>query len=377
MKRRAACIAAIRSLHASKEGSEDAGHLLIESDNSFPTAAGLASSAAGYASLVFSLSNAYNLGCTPTELSALARQGSGSACRSLMGGFVKWEMGSLPDGTDSFAVQVADELHWPEVCVVVAVVSDRQKTTSSTAGMQTSVNTSPLLKASENVYRHAHYCYLTRLRLCLFCAHSTAPRPSCLRACWRWNPQSKVSVASVYIQIAGVATYKPSAFSRILPPDKDFEAVGRLTMMDSNQFHATCLDTYPPISYLTSTSHAIQRLVHGLNDDAGSIKAAYTFDAGPNACILTLKQDVPALVALLCSHFGPSPGTSTKAADFLHGPCTMWQEMCGVDPSAASHLPVGPETAWQSCMGPTGTHSDSVKYLMLTNVGGGPEVESQ
>jgi diphosphomevalonate decarboxylase len=48
--------------------------------------------------------------------------GSGSACRSLDGGFVKWNMGELKDGRDSIAVQVADEKHWPEIRVLILVV---------------------------------------------------------------------------------------------------------------------------------------------------------------------------------------------------------------------------------------------------------------
>ncbi len=59
---------------------------------------------------------------------------------------MKWNKGEREDGTDSFAVQVADEHHWPEMEVLVCVVSDKKKTTSSTAGMQTSWATSKLLK---------------------------------------------------------------------------------------------------------------------------------------------------------------------------------------------------------------------------------------
>ena len=76
--------------------------LHIASVNSFPTAAGLASSAAGYACLVAALAEFYGLSTAdeefPGQLSAIARQGSGSACRSLHGGFVAWREGRRPDG---------------------------------------------------------------------------------------------------------------------------------------------------------------------------------------------------------------------------------------------------------------------------------------
>jgi diphosphomevalonate decarboxylase len=51
----------------------------------------------------------------PGQLSTIARQGSGSASRSLYGGFVKWQKGVKADGSDSIAIQVADENHWPEM----------------------------------------------------------------------------------------------------------------------------------------------------------------------------------------------------------------------------------------------------------------------
>merc|ERR1712037_513738 len=68
----------------------------VSSYNNFPTGAGLASSAAGYAALVTALSKLYNSResfCG--EFSIIARRGSGSSCRSLYGGFVYWRMGSL------------------------------------------------------------------------------------------------------------------------------------------------------------------------------------------------------------------------------------------------------------------------------------------
>ena len=85
-------------------------HVCIVSVNTFPTGAGLASSAAGFACLVSALAKLY---CVmeeyPGQITAIARQGSGSASRSIFGGFVRWQMGERPDGTDSIAIQIADE----------------------------------------------------------------------------------------------------------------------------------------------------------------------------------------------------------------------------------------------------------------------------
>lgn len=84
--------------------------LHISSVNTFPTGAGLASSAAGLACFVASLADVFAAKEEyPGQFTAIARQGSGSASRSLFGGFVKWEKGEKPCGSDSIAVQIADE----------------------------------------------------------------------------------------------------------------------------------------------------------------------------------------------------------------------------------------------------------------------------
>ena len=231
-------------------------HVHVASYNTFPTAAGLASSAAGYAALVAALAKLFHAEESyEGELSAIARQGSGSACRSLYGGFVAWRMGGeKEDWSDSIAEQIAPETHWPEIRALILVVSDAKKDTSSTAGMSTSVATSPLLahRAKEVV------------------------------------PGRMVTIEKAWL-------------------DRDFETFGKLTMMDSNQFHATCMDTYPPIFYMNDVSKSVIRIVHVYNEWAGELRAAYTFDAGPNAVLYTLDKFSVELCALMLK-FYPSFG---------------------------------------------------------------------
>jgi diphosphomevalonate decarboxylase len=74
----------------------------IVSRNNFPTAAGLASSAAGFGALATAINEALGLGLDKKGLSMLARRGSGSATRSIHGGFVHWHRAEKDDGTDSF-----------------------------------------------------------------------------------------------------------------------------------------------------------------------------------------------------------------------------------------------------------------------------------
>ena len=243
-RRLQACLAHLRRLRVDLEtvlGDDkplSKQYLHIVSSNNFPTAAGLASSAAGFAALVRAVADLFQLDHTSEELSVIARQGSGSACRSLFGGYVKWDMGEAQDGRDSRAVLVAPQAHWPDMRAAIFVVSGLKKTVSSTNGMQTTVRTSTLFRE-----RIEH----------------VVPK------------RIKQMEAAIL--------------------ERDFQAFAKLTMADSNQFHAVCLDSDPPIMYLNDTSRLIILSVNKLNTSSNKLVAAYTFDAGPNAVIFYLEQD--------------------------------------------------------------------------------------
>ena len=219
----------------------------IVSANSFPTAAGLASSAAGYAALTIALADVFGVPLN-ADLTTVARMGSGSACRSLYGGLVAWNAGKKADGTDSVAVKIAPRSSWLDITILV--LNDEKKHTSSTSGMVRSVDTSDLLRFRAK--------------------HVVSPRI---------EEMSK-------------------AFK-----SQNFETFGTLMMRDSNQFHATCLDTYPPVFYLTDDSRKVINFVHTANEKAGRIRAAYTFDAGPNAVIFTQSKDTESFLNDLQKHF--------------------------------------------------------------------------
>jgi len=114
----------------------------IRSTNSFPTSAGLASSASGFAALALAASKAAGLDLTQQELSVLARRGSGSAARSIVGGFAFWHEGSAEDGSDSYAEELAPQDHWDLRCVVLVTVKG-PKDVPSTEGMNHTMRTSP------------------------------------------------------------------------------------------------------------------------------------------------------------------------------------------------------------------------------------------
>ena len=236
--------------------------LHIVSENNFPTAAGLASSAAGFAALVRAIADLFQLPQSPAELSRIARQGSGSACRSMFGGYVAWNMGSKEDGSDSLAEQIAEDTYWPEMRAAICVVSAAKKGVSSTAGMQATVATSSLFQQRANI---------------------VVPE--------------RMELMTKAIQ------------------ERNFATFADLTMKDSNSFHAVCLDTSPPIFYMNDTSRGIIRLVEELNRVAGKVVAAYTFDAGPNAVIYYLQENEHLVMALLKTCFEGVPGLENVNGD--------------------------------------------------------------
>lgn len=258
-KRTLACLSNLRALRKALEDADaslpklSTFPLRIVSENNFPTAAGLASSAAGFAALVRAVANLYQLPQSPRELSRIARQGSGSACRSLMGGYVAWRTGEQADGSDSLAEEVAPASHWPEMRALILVVSAEKKDVPSTEGMQTTVATSDL--------------FPTR-------AQTVVPeRMDAIEAAIR---------------------------------DRDFPKFAEITMRDSNTFHATCLDSWPPIFYMNDVSRAAVRLVHDINRAVGRTVAAYTFDAGPNAVIYYEEKDSELVAGTIKSILGAS-----------------------------------------------------------------------
>lgn len=225
-----------RALEYMRKKSGIKGHALIVSENNFPTSSGIASSASGGATLVFALSDALGLKMTRREMSIIARQISGSACRSVYGGIVEWKKGKKPDGSDSFARQVIKPSYWGDLRDVITIVDTSKKKISSSVGHHTTIATSTLYK---NRPKHA---------------------------------DAEVKIIK-------------DAIKR-----KDFQAMAEIIMRDSNDMHATMLDTWPPIMYLNDNSRDIIYAIHELNEKKGRYVAAYTFDAGANAHIITTED---------------------------------------------------------------------------------------
>ncbi len=204
----------------------------VATNFNFPIGAGLASSASASASLTLAGCSALGMNFDKRQLSILARQGSGSSCRSIYGGYVKWLKANASEG--SYAVQIADENHF-DIRDVIAVVSKEEKAVSSRDGMRTTVETSPLFKSRlQNV---------------------------------------EVSLKDMEKAIL----------------DKDFEAIGRLAEADCLSMHATMLTSQPPLIYWEPITVKLMKYVEQWRDDG--ISAYFTIDAGPNVHILTLPED--------------------------------------------------------------------------------------
>lgn len=116
--------------------------LRLYSENNFPTGAGLASSASGFAALTLAAARALDVSMSHEALAHVARQGSGSAPRSLDGGFVEMARGTRADGTDCHATQLYPAEYFP-LRVVIAIFDERPKSILSTEGMLHTQKTSP------------------------------------------------------------------------------------------------------------------------------------------------------------------------------------------------------------------------------------------
>jgi diphosphomevalonate decarboxylase len=230
-------VSAFLGIVREKAGTDSKAKVMTE--NNFPTAAGLASSASGYAALALAASKAAGLSLDAKELSMLARRGSGSAARSIHGGFVEWKKGEKDDGSDCYAEQVAPPGHWPEFRMLTTIVSSARKKVKSRAGMAQTVATSPMYRA--------------------------------------WLETVEPDIEAVRQGITG----------------KDFEKVGSVSEANTIKMHATMITTKPPIIYWQPATMAVIHAVLAWRDEG--IKCYFTIDAGPQMKVMCLEKDAAML----------------------------------------------------------------------------------
>jgi diphosphomevalonate decarboxylase len=211
----------------------------VTSENNFPMGAGIASSASAFAALAVAASEAANLHLSEADLSRLARRGSGSACRSVPGGYVEWQAGQ--GDADSFAYSIAPPEHW-DLVDCVAVVSQAHKHTGSTEG-----------------HALAHVSPLQSARL--------AGAPHRLDECRRAILQ------------------------------QDFAAFTRVVELDSYMMHAVMMTSTPPLLYWQPGTLAVLQAVRDWRQDG--LPACCTIDAGPNVHVICPAADAEEVVRRL------------------------------------------------------------------------------
>ncbi|GAA0690236.1 hypothetical protein GCM10009104_16130 [Marinobacterium maritimum] len=205
----------------------------VETRNNIPTAAGLASSASGFAALTLALNDALALDLPPEHLSILARMGSGSACRSLFTGFVEWEMGQREDGLDSHGVQL--DQAWPGFCIGLVEVDAGEKATDSRSGMQRTVETAHLYQS--------------------------------------WPLQAAADLSKLQQAIT----------------ERDFALLGQTAEQNALSMHATMIASWPPLLYWQPESVAAMQKVWQLREQG--LQVYFTMDAGPNLKLLFQHED--------------------------------------------------------------------------------------
>jgi diphosphomevalonate decarboxylase len=219
-----------------------AGHMAraeVDSASNFPTGAGLASSASAFAALTLAASQAAGLDLSGADLSRLARRGSGSACRSIFGGFVEWTAGL--DEPSSYAAPLAPADHWPLIDLI-AVVSTKEKGVGSSEGHRLAA-TSPL------------------------------------------------QAGRVLAAEGRLAACREAIFAR------DFSRLAAVVEEDSDLMHAVMESSTPPLRYRTSVSLQITSAVRSWR--AAGYFVCATLDAGPNVHCLCPASQAPAIEKLL------------------------------------------------------------------------------
>ncbi len=228
------CIDQIRQFGDPAAAQHARSGFLLESYNNFPTAAGLASSASGFAALVTAADGLLGTHLADRQLSVIARMGSGSAARSLFGGFVRMHRGERADGSDAHAEQHAPPSHWP-LSVVIAVTSQDRKHVNSTDGMGRSKMTSPY---------HDAWIETTE-----------ADIDHCLRAI----------------------------------DQRDFEQLAQLSEHSCLKMHASMMATRPPLLYWNPTTLAVIQEIMALR--RSGVGVFFTVDAGPQVKAICLPED--------------------------------------------------------------------------------------
>lgn len=200
--------------------------LIVKSINHVPTSAGLASSSSAFAALAAAFCQCYNIQVDKKELSRLARIGSGSASRSVFGGFAIWQKGNSDESSYAYALEEHPQM---DLHLLAVELNTQQKKISSTAGMK-EAQSSPFFKP--------------------------------------WLDRNEFELNHMIQAIK----------------DNDFTSLGQLAELNANEMHAINLTAQPEFTYFEPDTIRAIKLVEELRKEG--IECYYTIDAGPNLKVL-------------------------------------------------------------------------------------------
>lgn len=208
----------------------------VVSQNNFPTASGLASSASGFAALTFASTKAAGLNLSEKELSILARQGSGSACRSIPDGFSEWLDGDI--NKTSYAVSIYPPNYWNLVFVIV-LSGNEEKTVLTTEGMK---------RMQSNPFYSIRLSHL----------------------------KNKIKLVKKFLK------------------EKDFINLGEIIESEALELHAMALTSSPPIIYWQPNTIKTMKLVQQIRKSY--FPTYFTIDSGPHVCIICEEKNLKNLL---------------------------------------------------------------------------------
>ena len=205
----------------------------IMTDSNLPIAAGLASSASGFAALTLALDKFFSWNLSLQDLSIIARRGSGSASRSVYNGFAVWEAGTASDGSDSFARPIYNS--WPQLRMGLLIFNSSKKSISSTLAMRATVQNCPFYKLWPQIVNE--------------------------------HLQQMLQAINVH----------------------DFDTLGHIAETNALYMHSLMQATIPPTIYSSAQTLSCIKKVWELRQEG--LKVYFTQDAGPNLKLIYLDKD--------------------------------------------------------------------------------------
>jgi diphosphomevalonate decarboxylase len=207
-------------------------------ENNFPHA--LTNSSSNFTALTLAAWKALGMEMEKKEISKIARQGSGTACRSVFGGMVEWSKGSKKDGSDSYASQIHDHKHWAEIRTIMLILDPKDKKIKGGEGMKISKESSPFYE--------------------------------------QWIKESEKDLKDIKMAIK----------------QKDFSRFGKVMESNCLRMHSLMISSTPSLIYLKPETLVMIEKIKSLREN--NLECYFTIDAGANIMLLCLEKNVEKII---------------------------------------------------------------------------------